>query len=63
MVTRRSKYTFEKGIVKFTELININESKCLMKEKNPREYYARLNTGVVNTFLWSNCQQIVINLN
>lgn len=41
----------------------INTVCCKMREKNPREFYARLNTGVVNTFMWSNGQMIIINLN
>ena len=34
-----------------------------MREENPREFFMRLQVGVVNNFSWSDGKPIVINLN
>lgn len=43
--------------------VNTNYSHCLMILNNPREFYMRLNTGVVNNFNWSDGKPIIVNLN
>jgi len=43
--------------------INIKRKKCRMRDENPREFFMRLQTGVVNNFSWSDGKPIVINLN
>jgi len=46
-----------------TKKIKLVTKVCKMKEHNPREFFMRLQVGVVNNFSWSNGKPIVINLN
>lgn len=46
-----------------TKEVKINKTVCKMKVNNPREFYLRLNNGVVNEYSWSDGNTIIINVN